>query len=348
MNDPDAPLNSDDIVSPKAKGGYARAEKLTPEKRSDIAKQAASARWRGERILKATHAGELPIGNLILQCAVLEDGTRIVSRNAIFRAFGRTKRGRAKDENRVPNMPSFVDAKNLQPFVFRHIEGGPKQIEYYDLKGRITEGYDALLVPQLCDVYLEARLAGKLLKSQERLAEAAEMLARSLSKVGIIALVDEATGHQRDRAADALSKILEAFIAKELQPYVPTFPSDYYEHLFRLRGLNFKTDSVRRPQYFGCLTNDIIYRRLAPGVLEELKKVIRRNDNGRPTQKYFQSLTSNKGYPKLNQHLGAVVALMKTSSSYSDFIAKLNEFYPRYGQNFSLPFESDANIDDGL
>jgi hypothetical protein len=31
---------------------------------------------------------------------------------------------------------------------------------------------------------------------------------------GIIALVDEATGYQRDRAKDALSKILEAFIER--------------------------------------------------------------------------------------------------------------------------------------
>lgn len=31
------------------KGGRARAEKLTPEQRSEIAKRAASARWTGER-----------------------------------------------------------------------------------------------------------------------------------------------------------------------------------------------------------------------------------------------------------------------------------------------------------
>jgi hypothetical protein len=39
-------------------------------------------------------------------------------------------------------------------------------------------------------------------------------LLRGFARVGIIALVDEATGFQRDRTKDALSKILEAYIAK--------------------------------------------------------------------------------------------------------------------------------------
>src|SRR5208283_382525 len=159
---------------------------------------------------------------------------------------------------------------------------------------------------------------------------ACDILVRGLAQVGIIALVDEATGYQRDRAADALAKILEAFIAKELQPWVKTFPSDYYEQLFRLRGLQYPTFTVQRPQYFGCLTNNIVYKRLAPGVLAELKKVVPRNEDGRPTAKYFQKLTTNVGYPKLREHLGGVVAIMKLSADYSDFMVKLNKLYPPY------------------
>ena len=137
-----------------------------------------------------------------------------------------------------------------------------------------------------------------------------------------------------------------AFIAKELQPYIPTFPAEYYEHLFRLRKLDYRVDSVQRPQYFGCLTNDIVYKRLAPNVLTELKKAARRNEAGRPTHKYFQRLTSNLGYPKLREHLGAVVATMKLSSDYADFIGKLDRIAPRYGQNLLLPFY-DGQPDSG-
>jgi hypothetical protein len=110
--------------------------------------------------------------------------------------------------------------------------------------------------------------------------------------------------------------------------------------------LDYKTDSVQRPQYFGWLTNDIVYKRLAPGVLAELKSIVERSDSGRPTHKYFQRLTANLGYPKLREHLGAVVAIMRLSANYKDFLAKLDMLHPRYGQNFLLPF-SDLQQDDG-
>ena len=42
---------------------------------------------------------------------------------------------------------------------------------------------------------------------------------------------------------DALARILEEFIAKELRPYIRTFDTEFYEHLFRLRGLEFPKDS---------------------------------------------------------------------------------------------------------
>jgi hypothetical protein len=190
----------------------------------------------------------------------------------------------------------------------------------------------------ICDVFLKARDKKALLPSQEEMAIAADILMRALAHTGIVALVDEATGYQTKRSVDALARILEAFIAKELQPYVPTFQPDYYEQLFRLRSLNYKTDTVKRPQYFGWLTNDIVYKRLAPGVLAELKRVLQRNDAGRPTHKYFQRLTANKGYPKLREHLGAVVAIMKLSKDYPDFISKLDAQAPRYGETFPLPF----------
>jgi hypothetical protein len=140
---------------------------------------------------------------------------------------------------------------------------------------------------------------------------------------------------------------LEAFVAKELQPWVKTFPDEYYAQLFRLRGLDYKADSVRRPQYFGALTNDIIYKRLAPGVLDELKKVVPKNDAGRRKGALSQALTRNIGYPKLREHLGAAVAYMTISKDYPDFIEKLNRFHPRFGEQYVLPFDYEQEKDDG-
>ena len=171
-----------------------------------------------------------------------------------------------------------------------------------------------------------------------------EILLRGFARVGIIALVDEAAGFQSDRTSTALAKILEAFVAKELQKWVKTFPSEYYEEIFRLRDMEYAKDTVQRPRYFGVLINDIIYDRLAPGVLEELKKVNPKDETtGRRKHRHFRWLTSNIGYPKLREHLGAVIATMRMSNDWYDFKARLDKFYPRQGKptQLSMDFTDD-------
>src|SRR4051794_37179851 len=96
---------------------------------------------------------------------------------------------------------------------------------------------------------------------------------RGLAHVGIIALVDEATGYQYDRARMALEEILEQFISKELLKWAKMFPDEFYHEMFRLKGWEYPQVSTKRPLQAGKLTNDVVYKRLAPGVLEELKRV---------------------------------------------------------------------------
>jgi hypothetical protein len=332
---------------------------LSDQQKEDLGKKAASNRWNapeGAVVYEPEAWGDLPIVGHEVPCAVLMvqgEVIRVVSERGLIKSLGGKRGGshwlRAKGDVEASTLPPIISATNLRDSISEELLDGLKTRYYYKIPGRsgmIAYGLRAELYPMICDVYLKARDKKMLLESQDDIAKAADSLMRALAHTGIIALVDEATGYQSQRPPDALARILEAFIAKELQPYVTTFPSDYYEHLFRLRGLDFKVDSVKRPQYFGILTNDLIYRRLAPGVLAELKKVIQRYDDGRPKHKYFQKLTANLGYPKLREHLGAVVAIMKLSVDYTDFIDKLNRFYPRYGQSF-LPFDYDSNSDDG-
>jgi hypothetical protein len=213
--------------------------------------------------------------------------------------------------------------------------------------GRSVYGYEATILADLCDVVLEARSKGGVLQQQEHIAKQCEILVRGFARVGIIALVDEATGYQKDRARNALAKILEAFIDKELQAWVQTFPSEFYQEMFRLRGLDYPTETVKRPQYFGVLTNNIVYKRLAPGVLEELRRVTPRTESGNRRHRFFQRLTQNTGYPKLKEHLGAVVAFMQTSVDWGEFMSKLDRFRPRYGETAELDLAYPDNEDDG-
>lgn len=337
-----------------SKGGKARAEKLSPEQRKEIAKKAAQARWN-KSFPMATHIGDLNIGNATLACAVLPDQRRVLSQGGINSAFGPTTGGwqsrkrKASSEEDLGELPLFLIADSLQPFIseeLRTLVSSP--IRYKDPRGGpIRIGLDATLLPRLCEVWLKAREAKALTNNQEPVAQRAEILMRGLADVGIVALVDEATGYQKDRASNALAEILEAFIAKELQAWVKTFPDQYYEELFRLRGLTYPTDTVRRPQYFGNLTNDIVYKRLAPGVLEELKNSTPRTISGNRKHKLFQKLTPDIGHPKLREHLSSVVTVMKLSNNYQDFQQKLDRVHPRYGETIPLELDFDDMNDDG-
>lgn len=327
----------------KSKGGHARAEALTPERRAEIAQKAARAR---HEILKATHGAEehpLRIGEVEIPCFVLEDGRRVLKQTGVISALNMSHGGSYSTGG--DRLAKFAAQGRLKSFVSNElIDRTANPIRFRTPRGSIAYGYEATILADLCDAILAARSEGGLQKQQEHIAKQAEILVRGFARVGIIALVDEATGYQADRARDALARILEAFIAKELQPWIPTFPIDFYKEMFRLRGLDFPDGTVKRPQYFGMLTNDIVYRRIAPGVLDELKRVTPRNDEGRPRAKYFQSLTSNKGYPKLKEHLGAVTALMKISKDWNGFIKLLNQHYPAHGETMQLPFDDGKGI----
>jgi hypothetical protein len=333
-------------VTGRAKGGVARAKNLTAAERQMIAKRGAAMRWEVKNLPRAVCSSEttpLRIADITLDAYVLEDGTRVLSQSGFLQALGRHKRANYKNSE----VPPMLRGVGLQQFINPRLLEKSQPIFFSTLSGLRASGYRAELLPDICEVYLKARDAGTLAPNQRHIAIKADILMRALATVGIIALIDEATGYQDWRAKNALAEILQQYIAKELQPWVRTFPNDFYKNLFRLRGLDFPKDSVKKPQYFGVLTNDIIYKRLAPGVLYELRRVTPRNENGRPTAKYFQSLTTNKGYPALRELLGSVGAIMDFSKDWGEFMNKLNKRHPRFNSQLPLQMEYDADSDNG-
>jgi hypothetical protein len=318
-----------------SKGGKARARKLSPERRKEISRTAIEARWAkaGKKpIPQATHAGALTIGDLSIPCAVLDDGTRLLTQWGFYRAIGRSGRPAAGWGSDVEKVAPFLALDNLKPYVSVELAAS-KPIEFRVSRGGKAWGYKAELLPKVCEVYLKAREDGALLKSQLKFAKACELLTRGLAHVGIIALVDEATGYQDDRAKDALAKILEQFIAKELRPYVRTFPTDFYKEMFRLRKWKWPdlpADQRKRPILVGNLTDNVVYDRLAPGVKQRLKELIGRDETGRLKHKMFQRLTEEIGDPKLREHLASVVALMKAADDWAQFMAMIDRALPRY------------------
>ena len=318
-------LTDDSIQS---MGGKARAESLSAEQRTEIAKKASAARWRMPR---ATHKGILNIPGVgaEIECHNLPDGTRLLSRIGVLKAIGRTgkaKGGRAFDDEF--KLPVFLTAKNLKDFITSELAENSSPVAFIPHGGGAPiMGYKAELLPQICEVFLKLRDEGKPLGNQTHIIKQSDILMRGLARVGIIALVDEATGYQKERAKNALAEILEKFIAKELQGWTKTFPVEFYEHIFRLQHWPFNPNSVKRPSVIGHYTNNIIYKRLAPNVLKELRQ---KNPivDGRRKHKMFQWLTGDVGHPKLKSHIDGVLALMRISDTWEEFTKHVKKAYP--------------------
>ncbi len=334
-----------DEFTGKAKGGKALAEKMTPDERKAKSMAMVEAKKARQAMIKASHRGEIKIGNIDIPCAVLEDGTRVISEMGIHSHLGssggKVRQIRAEMEERTgAPVPLFLASKALEPFIHEVFDGGhPSPIEYVN-NGVISRGYPASILPKVCEVWLKASDAGTLQESQLPKVKKAEVLMRGLAHIGIIALVDEATGYQRDREKDALAKILEAFVAKELQPYLRTFPPEYYENLFRIYGYEYPPKDKRpqwRPVYFGNITNNVVYERIAPELLSELKKSASKIER---KTKLHQWLTSDIGHPKLKEHLASIVTLLKLSNSPQEFKSMVDKIHPRFGTNLEIDFNA--------
>ena len=214
-------------------GGQKRAESLTDEQRKKIASNAAKVRWKEEaKLPKAEYRGEVVIGDIKIPCAVLDNGKRVISETGITKAILGTRSGASRKLKSEANkdgalLPVFWAPQRLKPIVSSELGGKPlEQIIYKDGNRKVV-GYGAEILPTVCDIWLKAREAGVLQKQQLPKAMKAEVLMRGLARVGVIALIDEATGYQATRDRQALQKILEDFIAKELQPWVKTFPDEF-------------------------------------------------------------------------------------------------------------------------
>lgn len=158
-----------------------------------------------------------------------------------------------------------------------------------------------------------------------------EILMRGLARVGITALVDEATGYQDIRARKALEEILEKFIATEFRKWAKRFPDEFYKEMFRLRKWPYHENKVSRTPLIGKLTLDVVYDRLAPGVRAELERKNPKNDRGLRKRRHHQWLTEDDvGDPRLREHLASVITLMKVSEDWEGFMKMLKKALPKH------------------
>jgi hypothetical protein len=317
-----------------AKGGRARAAVLTSEQRREIARGAAQARWvkAGKPFVWtepvetdeddspglpfSLYPGTLHIGDMALECHVLDDGRRVLTQRQVVKILsgGRESGNLGRYLSRNP-----LFGEGYEPQTIQFLRPGP------------ASGYEATLLVEICERYLEARQLGLLKPSQARLAQMAEIVVRACAKVGIIALIDEATGYQEIRSKQALQLRLQAFIADDLQDWALMFPEEFWLELARLEGIRYQPRN--RPLRWGRYIMQFVYDAIDPDVGAELRKL---NPNPHYRKNHHQWL-KKFGRERVHDHVQRIIVVMKMSNDMRQFERQFEHVFKR--KPLQLTFE---------
>lgn len=273
----------------------------------------------------AKYKGELSLGGSSVDCYVLDDKSRVISLRAAVKAI-------AKIEG--SNLGDYIGVSALKPYINKALvldETVEFNIPGTQLKGR---GIPAERFLDICQAYVGAFSSGELTTERQReIAINCSILLASCAKVGLIALIDEATGYQYEREKNALQIKLRAFIADELRDWEKTFPDELWEEFGRLT--KWKGKLHHRPKWWGKLVLELIYDALDPDIAEHL-----RNNKPKPRfgQNYHQWLTEDVGLKSLVTHIHQIVGIAKTCNSMNELRQKVAHYYNKQPMQLALNF----------
>lgn len=346
-------MTEDGETKGRARGGMARAAKLSPERRAEIAREAANSRWERpapEGLPRALpdFVGVLTIAGAKIPCAVIDGANgiqRVLTEHGVTQAILGTRSGASKRLKKAASengalVPLFLAPRQLNDFITKDLLEGPlAPIDYVD-GDRVVRGYDAAILPAVCKIWLRAREAGALQKQQLAKAQKAETLTTALAETGIVALVDEATGYEKVRPQNALQAYLEMVISRELASWVKRFPDEFYENIYKLKNWTWPGMGKNRYSVVGTYTRDLVYERLGPGVLRELESKSPKDDTGNRKNKMHQWLTEDIGHPLLSQHLHALVMFQRlaiaSGHGWNKFVSMVDQVLPKRGNTMEL------------
>jgi len=287
--------------------------------------------------------------NAELQCGVLDNGIRVFSTRGVTRAMGGKKTGTAGTAQKgAPQPPSFLASDAIKPFISPQLMTRLLTPLQYRPKhgGRTAFGYEATILPEICELILEANDKNPLKPNQRHLVERASVLIRAFARVGVTALIDGATGYQDDRARDELTKLLELYVQEAFRPYVGKFRNDFFKEVYRIYGWEYKPGNTQSPRYIGKFINKYIYEPLLPNILPRLQAVNPANKKGLRARKHFQHLSKELGDPHIDKQIAVVTSLLRLANTPQEF----EEIYQRacgkeYQQRFTFSEPEPLVID---
>lgn len=336
----------------KVAAAKARAASMSQQRRSEVARAAALARWKkasdaapeasiisdeqaaaleldevpiNTAMPVAVHRGNLNIMGMDVPCYVLNNGVRVIGRTSATEVLTGIKGGGALEK--------YIAVKALEPFipidsvVERMVPFRLPEVEGLE---RAVKGLPADLFIDICQGFVTAleyhfksdSPHPKLTVRQQQMAVAASMFLSACAKLGLEALIDEATGYQYEREVDALTVKLAAYLESDMRKWEKTFPDELWEEFGRLT--NWQGQLTKRPKYWGKLVMSLIYEKLDPDVAKWLKEHAPAPKHG---QNYHQWLSGQYGLKKLVEHIWMVIGMARTCETMTELKDRVNALY---------------------
>jgi hypothetical protein len=323
-----------------AKGGEARANKLSPQRRSEIARAAIQARWEKAGkvpMARATHKGNFKEEfGFDVDCYVLDDDakTAVISQRGMGQALGFSTQGGGR-------LPRFISGKSIAPYLGLQLLAKLKEPLIFQgppsVSGSPTVyGFDVTLLIDVCKAIVAAEADGKLLANQKKIARQAHIILNASAKAGIKGLVYALAGY--DATKEEVIAAFKFYVREEARDYEKEFPDQLYEEWYRLYELPKPERS--KPWKFMHLTIDQVYRPLAKsnGKILELTKLQRENSNAR--WKKLHQFLSEIGVKALRTQLGQLLGIARISRTRREYES---HFQTLFGEQFVL-FKDQAEL----
>ena len=278
-----------------------------------------------EDMPKALYRGVLTIGDQDIPVYVLDNGMRVLSQRGAIKSIAGVDTGSAADYWGIAAVKAYLNKElsAAENIVFS-IPGNPNP----------SRGVAAETFIDICQAYVKALRADELPTARQRtIATGCSLFLAACATVGLLALIDEATGYQYDRPEDALQVKLALFLEKEMRDWEKTFPDELWVQFGRLTNWSGAIHS--RPKYWGILVNELIYYYLDADVSEWLRTNAPKPKHG---QNYHQWLSSQYGLKRLMEHIWMVIGIASTCRSMMELKEKVAEKFGKHYVQVSIPF----------
>jgi hypothetical protein len=274
---------------------------------------------------KALCTGDDTFNGVKLVAAILddEDRTHLFSESSLAKAFG--FKGSAtyweKRKKGTAVLPSYLSNSALKDYITADlIDKLATAVPYLSTSKVVSTGIEATALPLICDVFVRA---GNDNPDNEALVTAgkrAYAIILAFSQFGVLKWVEQITGYRyTDEDTQIVKSLKEYGVSPTIVEWQREFQSEFYRHIYRLKGWPYNPNTTARPQVIGTYTNQYVYNYLPKDVFAWIKENTPKSKAGNKTAKYFQSLDDKIGKEKLRNQMVSVTMLLKLSRSWLEF-----------------------------